>query len=114
MHELAVTESILNIATKHAHQSNAKRVTDIHLVIGDLSSIVDDSVQFYWDMITKDTICENARLHFERIPARLQCKDCGHQFTIEDGLQPCPQCGSFRVKVISGEEFMVDSLEIEK
>ena len=51
------------------------------------SSIVDDSVQFYWDMLSKDTLCENAKLHFERIPARLECRDCGHQFTIEDGLQ---------------------------
>jgi len=114
MHELAVTESILNIATKHARQSEAKRVTDVHLVIGDLSSIVDDSVQFYWDMITKNTLCENARLHFERIPAKLECRDCGHQFTIVDGLQPCPKCNSVRVKVIAGEEFLVDSLEIEK
>jgi len=46
MHELAVTENILSIASKHAQESGATRVTAINLVIGQLSSIVDDSVQF--------------------------------------------------------------------
>jgi len=114
MHELAVTENILQITLKHAHLADARAVTGVYLIIGDLSSIIDDSVQFYWDMITKNTLCENARLHFERIPAKLECRDCGHQFTIPDGLQPCPNCNSVRVKVIAGEEFLVDSLEIEK
>lgn len=44
MHELAVTRSILEIATRYASQANASRVTDIYLVIGQLSTIVDDSV----------------------------------------------------------------------
>jgi Zn finger protein HypA/HybF involved in hydrogenase expression len=52
MHEFAVTESILNIATDHARRANAKRVTHLYLVIGHLSSIVDDPAQFYWDTIS--------------------------------------------------------------
>jgi hypothetical protein len=56
MHELPVTESILDIAVKHARQANAQRIADIYLVIGQLSSIVDDSIQFYWDIIAKDTL----------------------------------------------------------
>ena len=51
MHELAVTQSILDISLRYAQKANAKRIGVIHLVIGKFSSIVDDSVQFYWDMI---------------------------------------------------------------
>ena len=47
MHELAVTESVLRIALDAAEKNDAARVTDIYLTIGRLSSIVDDSVQFY-------------------------------------------------------------------
>lgn len=114
MHELAVTESILNIALKHAAAAGATRVTDIYITIGQLSSIVDDSVQFYWDTISEGTICTGARLHFDRIPARLSCRQCGNEFGIDLGLEPCSQCGSFDVKIISGEEFWVESLEVEK
>ncbi len=64
MHELAITESILSIVTKHAIDSNAAAVSDIHLLIGRLSSIIDDSVQFYWEIIAKDTICEKAHPPF--------------------------------------------------
>ena len=79
MHELAVTQSILELALKNANQAHATEVTDINLVIGKLSSIVDDSVQFYWELIAKDTICEKAILHFERIPAKLRCQDCSNR-----------------------------------
>ena len=114
MHELAVTESILDIAQKHAIQAQAARVTDIYIVMGKLSSIVDDSIQFYWDMISQDTMCVGAKLHFNRIPAKLVCLSCGNNYNIDDGLTPCPQCSSTQVKVISGEEFWVDSIEIVK
>jgi hydrogenase nickel incorporation protein HypA/HybF len=113
MHELPITESILKIAVDHAEQHNARKVTDLYLVIGQLSSIVDDSVQFYWDIISANSICEGATLHFERIPAELRCLDCGETYTIPDQLSPCPQCGSVRVQTLSGEEFRLESIEIE-
>jgi hydrogenase nickel incorporation protein HypA/HybF len=114
MHELVVTENILEIALKHAKQADAKKVTDIHLVIGNLSSLIDDSISFYWDIITEDTICHQSKLHFKRIPAELECLDCGETYSIESGLSPCTKCGSAKVKVIHGEEFWLDSIEIEK
>ena len=114
MHELAVTESVLEIACKHAKQAGASRVTDITLSIGRLSSIVDDSVQFYWNFVSKDTLCENATLHFERIPAELVCLECDAHYELEQDLMPCPKCGSARVRVLSGDEFQLESIEIER
>lgn len=114
MHELAVTESVLEIALRYAKQANATQVTDIFLVIGKLSSIVDDSVKFYWNMIAEDTICQNANLHFKRIPARLRCLDCQFEFEVEEALSPCPLCSGFHLNVIGGEEFYVESIIVEK
>lgn len=112
MHELAVTESILEIADQAAKENHGSKVTDIYLVIGQLSSIVDDSVQFYWDHISLGTTCEGAKLHFERRPAILHCKSCDHQYPLGEVLQPCPNCGSFEVFIESGEELLVDHIEI--
>ena len=57
MHELAITESILHIALQHAQKANASRVTDINLLIGNLTAFIDNSISFYWEIISKDTIC---------------------------------------------------------
>lgn len=113
MHELAVTESILEIAQRHAQEARAAKVTDIHIMLGQLASIVDDSVQFYWDFISENTICADSKLHFKRIPAQLTCQDCGNTYTIPEQLSPCPVCHSVNIKVVTGEEFWVDSIEIE-
>ena len=113
MHELPITENILKIAVDHAQQHNARKVTDLYLIMGQLSSIVDDSVQFYWDIISANTLCQGAKLHFERIPAQLNCLDCGETYTIPNELTPCPHCGSIRVKTVHGDEFRLDSIEIE-
>ena len=113
MHELTVTENLLNIAVQHATQANAVRVTSLQLVIGQLSSIVDDSVQFYWDMISAGTLCEGAQLHFERRPAMLKCLDCDQTYTLSGELTDCPNCHSARIKIVAGEEFYLDSIEVE-
>ena len=77
MHELPITQNILKIALKYASQSGATRITDLYLVIGQLSSVIDESIQFYWPIISENTIAQDAILHFKRIPARLECIQCG-------------------------------------
>jgi hydrogenase nickel incorporation protein HypA/HybF len=113
VHELPVTENILEIALRHAKRAGAERVTDIYLIIGQLASIVDDSVQFYWDMISEGTAAEGATLHFDRRPAELLCQDCTNTYQPELGDLACPACGSRSVRVLSGEEFRMEAIEVD-
>ena len=113
MHELSVTESLLKIAVEHAEKANAQRVTDLHIVIGDLASMVDDSIQFYWDIIARDTIAEQARLHFRRLPAQLQCNTCSEKYQPTEKELICPSCHGIGAKIISGEEFFLESIDVE-
>jgi len=113
VHELSVTQNILEIALRHAQQAGAVRIREINLVIGELSSIVDDSVQFYWDIISAGTIAQEARLNFVRVPAKLRCRQCGHEFALGRNDYVCPACGSFAVSVVGGEEFYLDSIEVD-
>lgn len=113
MHELTVTQSILEIALRHAEKANAERVTDLYLVIGQLSTIVDDSVEFYWDIIAKDTIAANASLHFKRIPTEILCLRCENQYKPVNGDLTCPQCQSSYIKIVKGEEFLLEAINIE-
>jgi len=113
MHELAVTQSILDISMRHAQKADAKRVTDINLVIGQFSSIVDDSIQFYLDIIANGTIAQGATLHFNRIPGEMTCGNCGHTFRPSDKTFACPSCDSGLVRITKGDEFRVESIDVE-
>ena len=113
MHELPITQSILNIALSHAQKVEATLVTDLYLVIGKLSYVMDDSVQFYWDMIAKDTIAEGAQLHFQRVPAEFLCLDCNHRYLLDGEILACPHCQSVRIKIVAGDEFRLESIAVE-
>ena len=113
MHELPVTQSILEIALKHADKAKAGRITDLHIVMGELSKFVDESIQFYWDIIARDTIAEGARLHFRIVPAEFQCMACFQVYKPDDEDFSCPNCGAVGVKIIAGEEFALEAIDVE-
>ncbi|GMQ78786.1 MAG: hydrogenase maturation nickel metallochaperone HypA [Anaerolineae bacterium] len=111
MHELMITESLLEIALRYAEKEEATKITDLFLVVGELSSVVDDSVGFYWDFICNGSIAEGASLHFKRIPAELACLDCGYRFSPQENIT-CDLCDSTRIKIMAGKEFYLESIEI--
>jgi hydrogenase nickel incorporation protein HypA/HybF len=113
MHELSITESLLEIALRHAETAGAKRISDLYLVIGQLSSIVDDSVQFYWDIVADGTLAEGANLHFQRIPTEILCLDCDQQYNPADSQMACPNCDGINIKILAGEEFFLEAINVE-
>jgi hydrogenase nickel incorporation protein HypA/HybF len=113
VHELAVTESLLEIALRYGNQAEATRITDLHIVIGQLSSIIDNSVQFYWDIVAKETIAEGATLHFKRLPVKFQCLDCKTVFLMAENQYDCTNCHSQKLRIISGDEFLLEFIEVE-
>ena len=112
MHELAVTENLLEIALRHANKAGAEQIKELHIVIGDLTSFIDDSILFYWDIIAKDTIAESAVLNFKRIPTKFHCQDCNQSYSPDDTDLACKFCGSTRITIQAGKEFYLESIEI--
>ncbi len=113
MHELAVTQSILDLVLDHAAKADATQITKIYLVVGELSSIVDESVQFYWEIIAKDTLAEKAELVFRRVAATFKCLECQTVYHLDGQVVFCPSCGSSRIEILSGEEFYIEAIDIE-
>jgi hydrogenase nickel incorporation protein HypA/HybF len=113
MHELSVTQSVLEIALRHATQANAGRIVDLHLVVGEMSSIVDDSVQFYWEILSRGTAADGSTLHFRRIEAQFGCRVCGHAYHPRQGLV-CPACDSGDVRLVAGDEFYLESIDVSE
>jgi hydrogenase nickel incorporation protein HypA/HybF len=113
MHELSITEEILNIAITKAREAQAEKVIEINLVIGDASSIVGECVQFCFDFISRETIAAGATLNFERRPLQMRCRNCNSIFGPEKESWTCPQCQDWSVEIVSGKEFYMDSIEVE-
>jgi len=116
MHELPITQSILDIVVKHAHTNNVKRVLSITLRIGELSDLDDEWIQKYFDYLSKDTVAEMAKLKIERAPVVMKCNGCSHSFEAkirENKEIACPECGSTKnFTLISGREYYVKDMEV--
>jgi hydrogenase nickel incorporation protein HypA/HybF len=113
MHELPVTRSILDIALATAREAGGGRITSIHLVIGDLSRIVDDCVQFYWDILSEGTPAQGASLRIRRVPLEMECRGCGRRFQPGDADYRCPACSGSRVRVVGGDDLRVEAIDLE-
>jgi hydrogenase nickel incorporation protein HypA/HybF len=112
MHELSLSGAIVNTVVKHAE---GRPVSLVSLRVGALRQVVPDTLEFYFEFVSKGTVCEGARLQQELIPARLRCANCEREWTIDMPIFMCPGCGSAgRVEVASGEEFEVESIEVEE
>lgn len=113
MHELAITQSVLDIALEHAQNFDATKITRINLVIGEMSGVVDECVRFYFDFISKDTIASEAALSFERVPIKARCRNCDTTFPLSEFDWTCPNCQSSSIEIVAGRELYIDSIEVE-
>ena len=111
MHELSLSSAVINTALKHA---DGRRVTVVSLRVGRLRQVVPDTLEFYFEFVARGTLCEGARLEQEILEARLRCQACAREWAIEIPAFRCPTCGGSDVAVASGNEFEVESIEVEE
>jgi hydrogenase nickel incorporation protein HypA/HybF len=112
MHELSLSGAIVNTVVKHAE---GRPVSVVSLRVGALRQVVPDTLDFYFGFVAKGTVCEGARLEQESIPARVRCAGCDREWEIDLPIFTCPGCGTGgRVEVASGDEFEVESIEVEE
>ncbi len=112
MHEQSIVESLLALALENAERAKASKIVKINLVIGELSGAVDESMDFYFSFLRKDTIAAEAVLDFKHVPARLRCRRCGKEFTAENLNFRCPDCQETQVDIVGGRELYLESLEV--
>lgn len=111
MHELPVVLDIIRVMDEEAAKNTFQKITRIDLVIGELSSIVSESVQMYFEIAAKEHACEGAKLVFEHRPAMLKCQKCGKEFPHEKSFQ-CPDCGGDSMLIKgTGREFCIRSFD---
>lgn len=113
MHELAITEGIIEAAVPAAKEAGAEKILEIRLKIGELSGVFPEYIQEYFNIASEGTIAEGAILKVEMIPPAIKCEKCGFEGVINRKEIKCPECGSTDFRLTAGREYFVDSLEVE-
>ena len=113
MHELAITQEMLDLVLAEADKVGAKEVGKINLVIGEMTGVVEESVQFYFNFLSKDTPAEGANLSFTMVPTTARCRDCDKVFELAEFDWACPNCGGNSLQITAGKELFVESIEVE-
>src|SRR5580700_7661782 len=108
MHELGITQEILEIVAQRAQERKVRRVV---LEIGVLSCVLPDAIRFCFDLCAAGTIAEGAELEILRPPGRGRCRQCGAEFELHAVLARCA-CSSSDIEWLSGEELKVKTMEI--
>jgi hydrogenase nickel incorporation protein HypA/HybF len=113
VHEYGITQSILEAALDHATAAGANRITQLNLVLSAASHITEDSVEMYFEAISKGSMAEGAVLVFEREPADFRCWSCGHEFQTDTQSPVCPLCGGAAQALPVQGELYLESIDVE-
>ena len=113
MHELAIVEGIIDAAVPEAEKHGATRILAIKLKIGELSGVIPECIQEYFNIAAAGSMAENAKLIVERVPATIRCRSCGYDGALGKRRRRCPNCEGTDFTLTGGREYFVDSLEVE-
>ena len=113
MHELAITQEMLDLVLEQAEKAEAKGVGKINLVIGEMTGVVGECVQFYFNFLSKGTITEGATLAFTMVPPTARCRSCGKVFELGEFDWTCPDCSGNSLEITAGKELFVESIEVK-
>jgi hydrogenase nickel incorporation protein HypA/HybF len=113
MHEFSIAENLIEIINQQIKKDNVKRVLGIKLRIGKLTSVSPDALTFAFKALSKDTSLEKADIGIESVPARVFCPICNKDFTLDEPIFICQKCGNIDLKLVSGRELLLESMEVE-
>ena len=111
MHELSIAEGIVAIASRHA---DGRAVSRVEVKVGHLRQVVPSALTFAFELVAQGTPVEGAELVIEAVPASGRCRGCGAESVLTDFPLQCSACGGLDLELLSGEELLVDALELEE
>ncbi len=109
MHELSMCESIANTVREHASGRDVRRV---YVSVGHLRQVVPESLESCWKLAVAGSSLDGSELVVDHVPAAVSCRDCGATSTLSQPILQCDSCGGVNIVFTSGEEFIVESIDL--
>jgi hydrogenase nickel incorporation protein HypA/HybF len=113
MHELAICQALIDQVTELAQARNATSVSEIYISVGPLSGVESALLQNAFPIAVAGTVADGAELHIDSLPVRVHCKDCDAESEVTANRLLCAQCGTWKTRLVSGDELLLKSVELE-
>ena len=112
MHEMSICESIMRVREDQAKQQGFHHVSASRLEIGPFAGVELEALRFSFDVVTRGTLADGCQLEVIETEARAWCLPCAKDFHVEQRFDPCPDCGSYQLQVMAGEELRIKDMEV--
>ena len=113
MHEMSLCESILQVMEQNARSQGYTRVKAVWLEIGQLSGVELEAMRFGFDVVTRGSLADGARLEMIELPGQAWCMQCQKRVQVMRLFDQCPDCGGYQLQVTGGKEMRIKELEVE-
>lgn len=113
MHEMSIAEGIIQVLEDESKKQSFSRIKKVWLEIGRFGGVEVEALRFCFDVVTKNSIAEDAELEIIDVPGQAWCMICSESVKVEERFDPCPTCGSYQLQVTGGEEMRIKELEVE-
>ncbi|MFZ4790812.1 MAG: hydrogenase maturation nickel metallochaperone HypA [Candidatus Competibacteraceae bacterium] len=113
MHEFSLCEGIIDTVTTQARQQGFNRVRRVWLEIGELANVELEALRFAFEIVRQDTTAAEAELDIITVPGRAHCLDCAQTVPVQQHFDPCPLCGGYQWRLVSGTELRIKELEVD-
>ncbi len=113
VHELSICHSLLAEVATVASRHGAEAVTSLTVGIGPLSGVESGLLERAFSLACSGTVAEGALLLFETPPIQVRCRTCAGVSVAAANRLVCAHCGDWRTELISGDELILMSVELE-
>lgn len=103
MHESSLVRALLTQVREACQPHSPIDVDEVVIAIGPLAGVEPLLVASAFNLLTRDTDLEHARLVIQWTPLRLVCHSCGSEHESDEIGFVCQSCASPRTQVIAGD-----------
>lgn len=113
MHEMSLCEGILQVLEEQARRQRYRQVKTVYLEIGALAAVESEALRFGFEVVSRGTLAEGARLEIRELPAAAWCLQCRATVALRRRYDPCPLCGGHQLQLTGGDEMRIKELEVD-
>ena len=115
MPEIGILCQVVKEVERVARDNAIDHVDGVVLQIGELTGMVPQFFEEYYDMVTEDhPIVAGSKLGIEILPGLGRCRECGGEYNVAANEGACPYCGSRDKEILSGTQFLIKEIVVQE